>query len=493
MKCFFKIMILGVLLTIFNACDNFLDVAPTTNVAIPSTADDYQDMLYPLSANYTADAMIGLMGDEVYWSKNFYLTQSTDVFARRAYLHEDEVFDITENPAAWNGGYNLIFTYNKVVDEVRYLTGEPLGKLLKIEAEARLYRALNYFHLAMMFAPPYAMSSETTPGIPVIVKNDVDNTTRERTPVYGVYRHILADIDTALKYLPDYATLESRFLASKIGAYGLKARVYFNMNKYPETLQALEQLFDILDTRQSPVGLKYGIVNYNQLAWKNEDGPWQGMDPVKTFPRAVLQESENIESVLTSQLNLRDPTVGSVSSFPLNAIFVSDHLLDFFTEEGDLREKYMFYERNTSGEYWDQDAPGLKLKRFGYSNAGVSMPDIYLMAAECYARAGDMVNALKYLNGLRENRIDREKYKARTSSDAGQVLRWILEERMREFIATGHRWYDMRRLWDDPVGSTMIEKIRVLDGQTYPLTKERLTIRIPEYVMQYHPDWEQNP
>ena len=45
MKCFFKIMILGVLLTIFNACDNFLDVAPTTNVAIPSTADDYQDML----------------------------------------------------------------------------------------------------------------------------------------------------------------------------------------------------------------------------------------------------------------------------------------------------------------------------------------------------------------------------------------------------------------------------------------------------------------
>ena len=39
----------------------------------------------------------------------------------------------------------------------------------------------------------------------------------------------------------------------------------------------------------------------------------------------------------------------------------------------------------------------------------------------------------------------------------------------------------------------MIEKIRVLDGQTYPLTKERLTIRIPEYVMQYHPDWEQNP
>lgn len=493
MKYFLRIMILGILLSGFSSCDDFLDVAPTTNVAIPSTADDYQDMLYPLTAAYSADAIIGLMGDEVYWSKNFYLTQSTDVFARRAYLREDEVFDITENPGAWSDGYSRIYTYNKIVDEVRELPGEPLGKLLKIEAEARLYRALNYFHIAMLFAPPYAMSSETEPGIPVVKENDVDNTTRERTPVHEVYRYILTDIDTALKYLPDYAALESRYLGSKLGAYGLKARVYFNMNKYPQALEALEQLFSLLNTKQSPVGLKYEILDYNQLAWKNEAEPWQGMNPAKTFPRAVLQESQNIESVYTSELNLRDPTAGSVSSFPQNAIFVSDHLLNFFTEEGDLREKYMFYERNTSGEYWDQDAPGLKLKRFGYSNAGVSMPDVYLMAAECYARANDVVNALKYLNGLREKRIDQKKYQARTSSDGGQVLRWVLEERMREFIATGHRWYDIRRLWDDPVGKTMIEKSRVLDGKTYPLTKERLTIRIPEYVMQYHPDWKQNP
>ena len=89
MKCLLKIMILGILLSVFSSCDDFLDVAPTTNVAIPSTADDYQDMLYPLSAAYSANAIVGLMGDEVYWSKNFYLTQSTDIFARRAYLRED--------------------------------------------------------------------------------------------------------------------------------------------------------------------------------------------------------------------------------------------------------------------------------------------------------------------------------------------------------------------------------------------------------------------
>ena len=474
-------------------CNDFLDVAPTTNVAIPSSADDYQDMLYPLSANYSADAMIGVMGDEVYWSNNFYLTQSTDVFVRRAYLWEDEVFDITVNPQAWSDRYGMIFTYNKIVNEVRYLVGEPMGKLLKIEAEARLYRALHYFHLVTMFAPPYAMSSETTPGVPVIRENDVNNTSHKRTPVHEVYRHILSDIDTAIKYLPNYAALPARFLGSKVGAYGLKARVYFNMNQYADALGCLEQLLEILDTEISPVGLEYKLLDYNQLALKNENEPWQGMDPARDFPRAVLAEVKNVESLLTSQLNLRDPTAGGVYFFPANPIFVSDHLLSFFTQEGDLREKFMLQDRNTNGDDWDVDAPGLKLKRFSYSNAGVSMPDVYLMAAECYARANDVTNALKYLNELRRNRMVPGEGVDRTSQDATQVLKWVLEERMREFIATGYRWYDIRRLWDDPVGGPMIEKIRKLNDQTYTLTKERLTVRIPEYVMQYHSDWEQNP
>lgn len=474
-------------------CDDFLDVAPTTNVAIPSSADDYQDMLYPLTACYSADAMIGVMGDEVYWSNNFYLTQSTDVFVRRAYLREDEIFDITVNPEAWSSSYGMIFTYNKIVSEVRELKGEPMGKLLKIEAEARLYRALQYFHLVTLFTPPYAMTSETDPGVPVITENDVNNTSHQRTPVHEVYRHILSDIDTAIKYLPAYSALPARFLGSKLGAYGLKARVYFNMNQYSEALKCLEQLFGILKTETSPVGLEYKLLDYNQLALKNENEPWQGMDPAKNFPRAVLQEGQNVESLMTSQLNLRDPTAGGVYFFPNNPVFVSDHLLGFFTQEGDLRAKFMLHDRDANGNDWDADAPGLKLKRFNYSNAGVSMPDVYLMAAECYARANDVTDALKYLNALRENRIDRNKNVALVSQDATQVLKWVLEERMREFIATGHRWYDMRRLWDDPVGSPMIEKTRQLNGQTYTLTKERLTVRIPEYVMQYHSDWKQNP
>lgn len=153
----------------------------------------------------------------------------------------------------------------------------------------------------------------------------------------------------------------------------------------------------------------------------------------------------------------------------------------------------MLYAKDQNNKDWDSSVPGLLLKRSYYSNCGVSMPDIYLMAAECCARAQDNTNALKYLNELRVNRIAKANFTPLSSTENTEILRWILEERMKEFIATGHRWFDMRRLWDDPVGGPMINKTRTLDGQTYTLRKERLTLQIPEYIMQYHPGWQQNP
>lgn len=473
-------------------CDSFLDVAPTSDVAIPSTADDYREMLYPLTAGYSANAMIGVMGDDVYWSKDFYENQSTDITVRRAYLAEEEIFDITIKPGVWTDPYTNIYTFNKIINEVRLVSGEPMGNLLQIEAEARLYRAMNYFHLVNLFAKPYPEASPEDPGIPVILENDVNNSKTVRTPVHEVYQFILSDLDSALKYLPDYPPLNSRYLASRTGSYGFKVRVYFNMGKYAEALSEIGNLFELLRTTTSPTGFTYGLFDYNTLALKDENEPWKGMATGKDFPRQSSDETRNTESLITSEISLRDPTKGTVSSTAYNAIFVSDHLLNLFPENGDLRAKFMFHERNTNGIYWDTEEPGRKLKRFNYSNQGASMPEIYLIAAECYARANDPVNALKYLNDLRKNRIATDFFTPLSSGNAQEVLKWVLEERMREFIATGHRWYDMRRLWNDPVGGPLIHKTRTLDGKNYTLTQERLSLRIPEYIMQYHREWVQN-
>jgi tetratricopeptide (TPR) repeat protein len=471
-------------------CNDFLDVPPTTNVAIPSSAEDYRKMLYPFGLHWSAEARIGVMGDDVYWSSSFYKEQAEDETYRRSYLWKDEVFDLSIIPEIWSQQYNFVYTFNKIINEVRYIPGEAMGNLVGIESEARLFRALIYFHLVNMYAKPYAQADDSDPGVPVILENNVMETNRPRTPVREVYDFILNDLDSAIRYLPDYPSGASRFLGCRISGYGMKARTLFLMGRYDEALDNILSLLDILQTKPAPFGLQYALLDYNTLALMDDSQPWMGMDWNASFPYASFEP--NPESVFTSTLYIMDPTLGYVYG-GMNAVFASDHVVKLFPPEGDLRKKFMLWDKNMFGESWDPAEPGRLVKSGYYSNAGVSLPDVYLMAAECYARKNDAAKALEYLNELRKNRIEASAYSDLSSGDATQVLTWTLEERMREFLATGHRWYDMRRLWDDPVGGKMIEKTRTLDGQTYTLTKERLTVRIPEYIMQYHTDWEQNP
>ena len=66
----------------------------------------------------------------------------------------------------------------------------------------------------------------------------------------------------------------------------------------------------------------------------------------------------------------------------------------------------------------------------------------YLILAEAYANTGDLTNAAKYLNMIR-NRVGLPNTTAATQSD---MLTAILHERQVElFTEWGHRWLDLKR------------------------------------------------
>lgn len=489
MKKYINKIIILVAFFCCSGCDDFLDVKPSTKINLASTLDDYKALLYD-NSRVNVDERIGVMGDEVYWNKNFYVSEAKDVTIRRSYLREDIVFDLTIKPGMWESQYNNIYTFNKIIDEVMDIQDVNEILLKEIKAEAHLYRALNYFHLMNFFTKPYSQASDVDMGIPFVLENDVTATSRPQMPIKDAYQAILSDIDTAILILPNYSNAASRLVGSRVGALGLKARVYFNMGDYNNSLTFINEVFDILNTNTSD--LSYGLLDYNNLAFDDDSQPWKGLNWMASIPGGWGTDEDNIESIFTCPFDFQgDPTTGDVGFWPSNGIFVSSHLLNFF-QSGDLRAKFMLYERNYSGNYWDDSEPGLKLKKMGFSNQGVTMPDLYLMAAECYVRNHDVDNAINLLNKLRKNRISSDVYEDLISADEAEVLKWILEERVREFIATGHRWYDMRRLWDDPIGSTLIDKNRVLDGEVHMLTKERLTVKIPEYIMKYNKEWIQN-
>lgn len=65
---------------------------------------------------------------------------------------------------------------------------------------------------------------KSDPGIPVIQKNDVTETKRERTPVREVYNFIIRDLDSAIKYLPPHPTKASRYQAAGVECYRVKSK-----------------------------------------------------------------------------------------------------------------------------------------------------------------------------------------------------------------------------------------------------------------------------
>ena len=472
------ICLVSVVVMFFSAgCDDFLDVAPSSSVSIPTFIEDYENMLYPFYLKYNANPILAVMGDDVYWSKSFYNSWSGNEQFRRAYLWSDEIYDQTMSNTHWNQQYGMIYTFNKIVDEVRNVPNEAMGNLLVIEAEARAYRALTYFNLVSVYAKPYALANESDPGIPVIQKNDVTETKRERTPVREVYNFIIRDLDSAIKYLPPHPTKASRYQAAGLNVIGLKAKVLYHMNEYGRALTELENFFELLATTTSRFNYSYALFNY------------QNATPTPYDPSglpSVYDPVADVEDVMINEY-MFDPTKGALYTGSI-AVLASNHLMSLFPADGDRRKELMLSKTGT-----DADEPDRVIKEGHYSNTGISMPDIYLMIAECYARSNRTTEALKYLNELRENRLTPATYTELSSSDSQVILRWVLEERIKEFVATGHRWLDMRRLWNDPGGSALIEKTRTFDGKTYTLTENRLTVRIPEYVMEFNPGWEQNP
>ena len=470
------ICLVSVVVMFFSAgCDDFLDVAPSSSVSIPTFIEDYENMLYPFYLKYNANPILAVMGDDVYWSKSFYNSWSGNEQFRRAYLWSDEIYDQTMSNTHWNQQYGMIYTFNKIVDEVRNVPNEAMGNLLVIEAEARAYRALTYFNLVSVYAKPYALANESDPGIPVIQKNDVTETKRERTPVREVYNFIIRDLDSAIKYLPPHPPKASRFQAAVLTVFVLKAKVLYHMNEYGRALTELENFFELLATTTSRFNYSYALFNY------------QNATPTPYDPSglpSVYDPVADVEDVMINEY-MFDPTKGALYTGSI-AVLASNHLMSLFPADGDRRKELMLSKTGT-------DADERVIKEGHYSNTGISMPDIYLMIAECYARSNRTTEALKYLNELRENRLTPATYTELSSSDSQVILRWVLEERIKEFVATGHRWLDMRRLWNDPVGSALIEKTRTFDGKTYTLTENRLTVRIPEYVMEFNPGWEQNP
>ncbi len=133
--------------------------------------------------------------------------------------------------------------------------------------------------------------------------------------------------------------------------------------------------------------------------------------------------------------------------------------------------------------FFTPQAPGMRFKGMYYHQSriyftGLATDEMYLMRAECYARAGNKDAALADLNHLMVTRWKTGTFIPFTASDAQGALSIILTERRKELIFRNIRWMDIKRLNKE---GTNITLTRIVNGQTYtlPPNDNRFALALP--------------
>lgn len=481
----FYMILLGITLS---ACrKDFLKVIPEGSKIASSTAD--YDLLLNGKALYQYDnggwQGEALMGDEVAAEAAPFkiataITQKTFRWDNNVYLPDSFVPGLRAN-------LTNLYTLNKVINEVMDSQGGTDQQKIALMAEARAGRAWINFQLINAYGKPYtAATAAGDPGFPIVTAADVNGNNYKRNTVQEVYDAIISDFTYAINNLPVNSPFATRF--SKAAAEGLLGKVYLFMGKPAVALPLFEAAFrDIAGKSEPPV-----LYDYNkEFAAGGKFIPIQFNGPNNA---PGLNPADFTEAILFKVFYN-----GSANGNELgNDFIVLSPKATVLFGSSDLR-------LNFYGAYFPYQQVNLsgRLSKYAaqYGRFGLELPDLLLMRAEVKARTGDLAGAKTDTETLRFNRMPAADapVPSAIASDQIALIRFILDERIREFATQGYRWFDMRRLSVDPLFSgeiyTHILYNDISSNNTiiYTLRKERFTQQIPPFILLGNPGFTDNP
>ncbi len=473
-----KAGLFSILLFIAVSCKkSFLEVTPKGKLIAEKTSD--YDLLMNNSDLTNADGNPQIvMGDEVAAVEPFFA--GSVLRTQRLFRWEDVIYEPDESATELTAPMRAIYTYNKIINEVMSSTGGTEQQKKSLRAEALAGRAWSYFYLINYYGKPYfATTASTDAGFPIVTEADVTATNFKRASVQEVYDFIIHDLVTATPDLPVQTT--HRIRMSKAAAEAILGKVYVFMGKFDLALPQLNAA--IADLAGSAIPIR--LYDYNITF-----APGGSFLPVGNLGPAYPNLFNNEENAYGKQI---------VNAWGLNSseLVMNPQTVSLFSAS-DLRLKFFKNTPNQSSSIY----PAGMLRRSGISSplVGVILPELYLLRAECKARLNDLAGAKVDVEALRFKRMpaaDAPVPPAIASSQPA-LVKYILDERIREFAVLGFRWFDMRRLSVDPVYSSTVNTTHVLYSSTgtttnFTLRPERLVLRFPQKVMDQNPGMQNNP
>lgn len=459
---------IGVLSALLTSCDNYVDIT-TEGKLIPEETANYRYLLQGAVTFNKTYSLVDVASDDIvmrddhatYFDK-YYSSAYYKPFLQ-SYKWSDEIYAVGDTDSDMNTLYAALYTCNVIISEVMTSKNGTDEERLAIKGEAQVHRAYIFLTLINVFGKAYdPATSGTDLGIPLFTAPTVtENVTR--ASVKEVYDLIVKDLTEAIASgLKPVQTGRNVAYPSKASAYGLLARTQLYMGNYAEALQ----------NASSALALQNTLLNLEDYKNVGDYG----------WPRTYLDPEIILSKESTSYQY--SPMVLSLSDELLNSFDTKDLRYQLYTRSfntasyGSITQGRIYCKESLSGDA---------------RNAGPTVPEMYVIKAECEARTGNASTAMNTINTLRKSRFTAADYTDLTASDANDALIKVLAERRKELMGRGgFRWADLKRLNKDSRFAKTITHKYLTESVTLEPNSDRYQFPFAAVYFDYAPDLKQN-
>lgn len=431
--------------------DKWFDHKQNTNQVVPSSVTDFQALLDNIIMDWNSPYLAEIASDEHYITDVLFNSLNNNEKNAYTWSHSQPYQSVVDWGISSDGTYTRVYYANLVLDGLKTASDPGNPEFDDVKGEALFYRAKNFYDASQVYSPAYDSATAATDlGIPLRLESDI-NIPSARSTVKQAYNQIINDLLQAKDLLPVTPLYKTR--PSKPACFALLARVYLSARDYTDAGRYADSCLKLYST----------LVDYNTLVY------------TATYPLPIY----NVQVIFNCSMN--------VGNGPNTYNARIDPVLYSLYDSNDLRKKVMFTV-NTDGS--------VSFKNGNYYNTvftGMSVEEMYIVRAECSARAGQINAAMSDINTLLKYRYKNGTYIDKTAASASEALSIVLTERRKELLLHGLRWSDLRRFNKDP--NTQVTLTRTVAGKTYILAPNsyNYTFPIPDDVISLAPQLQQNP
>lgn len=399
---------------------------------------------------------------------------------------------------AYNNIYNVVNDANVLINGIRQ-GAIPPEQETKLKAEARFMRALVLHHAVRIFGydpdgQGGVVSPNSGPGagfnLGVVVRTEPtlsveDATSKPRSTVPEVYQQINADLDQALSAfqgLPSEAKENSPFFPSEAAVQALRARVKLYQRDWSAANSAAQSAINLAASSFGS-GLAQDSSELASIFDETSGGNPEAIFTISTDPATESIGVNESISAYTSLFWLAQlPTQDLISEYEAADARLEAWYEPCFDEIND-EDPGGCGEVNSQGLELHKYASERSFSRYADDYVHLRIAEMYLIQAEARLNTGGVGPAISRLNDLRTTRGASQLNPANFTE--ASAYDEILDERRRELVAEGHRFFDLKRLGRDIA--------KAAGRSDVPFNNFRVLDDLPPAQLGVNDELEQNP